>query len=163
PALLYQDITIALKVEGHVNNGQPTLHAACIAALAVQEGETIVHVGAGTGYYTTILAKMTTSVGVVHAYEIDLGLAQRASENLAELAHVVVHHCSGTAGRLPDCDIVYVSAGATTPLPWLDALRPGGRLLFPLTADRGGGGMLLVTRATGDRFAARFVCGAAFI
>jgi len=27
PALLYQDITVALKSEQQINNGQPTLHA----------------------------------------------------------------------------------------------------------------------------------------
>ena len=64
---------------------------------------------------------------------------------------------------MPDCDIVYVNAGATGPADaWLDALRPRGRLLFPLTADKGFGAMLLVTR-TESRFGARFVCPAAFI
>ena len=48
-------------------------------------------------------------------------------------ANVTVH--SATRGRaLPPCDVIYVSAAATAPLDnWLDALRPGGRLLFPLT------------------------------
>ncbi len=37
------------------------------------------------------------------------------------------------------------SAGATHPLAiWIDALKPGGRLLFPMTVTRGPGAMLLV-------------------
>jgi len=59
--------------------------------------------------------------------------------------------------------VIVASAGATHPLPaWIDALKPGGRLLFPMTVTRGPGGMLLVTRLDGDEFSARFLCAAAF-
>ena len=35
PAVLYQDITVSLVgPEGPINNGQPSLHAACLAALS---------------------------------------------------------------------------------------------------------------------------------
>lgn len=164
PALLYQDITVALKPEQQINNGQPTLHAVCLAALAVKEGESVVHVGAGTGYYSALLAKLAGPTGSVAAYELEPDLAERAARNLADLPQVTVHSASGTEGPLPACDILYVSAGATDPLDvWLDALRPGGRLLFPLTPNQGAGAMLLVTRGEGDDFAARFVCGAMFI
>ena len=164
PALLYQDITVALKSEGQINNGQPTLHAVCLAALAVQAGETIVHVGAGSGYYSALLAKLTGPTGAVFAYEIEEDLAERARENLAELPQVRVHPRSGTDGPLPECDVVYVNAGATDPVDaWLDCLRPGGRLLFPLAPPQGAGAMLLVKRTAANNFAARFVCGAMFI
>jgi protein-L-isoaspartate(D-aspartate) O-methyltransferase len=164
PALLYQDITVALKDGQQINNGQPTLHAVCLAALAVKEGESVVHVGAGTGYYSALLAKLVGPTGSVAAYEIETDLAERAARNLADLPQVTVHSASGTESTLPECDVLYVSAGATDPLDvWLDALRPGGRLLFPLTPNQGMGAMLLVTRGESDTFAARFVCGAMFI
>jgi protein-L-isoaspartate(D-aspartate) O-methyltransferase len=164
PAFLYQDITIALKSEAQINNGQPLLHAACLASLGVKSGETIVHIGAGTGYYSALLAKLTGSTGTVFAYEIDQGLAERAKKNLEEYSNVDVYQRSAAEGELPTCDIIYVNAGATAPLDiWLDSLRVGGRLLFPLTPTQGFGGMLLVTRTTADSFAAQFICGAMFI
>lgn len=135
PALLYQDITVALKSEEQINNGQPTLHAVCLATLGVKEGEVVVHIGAGTGYYTALLAKLTGPTGAVFAYEIDRDMAERATKNLAEYSNVTVHHRSGAEGEFPTCDIVYVNAGATAPLDvWLDSLRAGGRLLFPYPA-----------------------------
>ncbi len=51
---------------------------------------------------------------------------------------------------------------------WLDALRPKGKLLFPLTPDGPGGSpglgaMLLITRIAPDRFDARFIMPVIFI
>lgn len=172
PAYLYQDVVVAIAPDRSINNGQPVLHAMCLAALAVQPGVTIVHIGAGTGYYTAILAQLTGPDGHVDAYEIEEDLAARATSNLCEFANVAVHHHNATQAPLPSCDVIYANAGATSPLDlWLDALRPNGRLLFPLTPDHGPGGapghgaMLLVTRNTdsSETFAAHFVSPAMFI
>jgi len=134
PAVLYQDVVVSLGGEGPLNNGQPTLHALCLATLAPKNGERVIHVGAGTGYYTTLLAKLVGESGVVDAYEIEPTLAQRATDNLAKFSNVTVHARSGAEATLPACDVLYVNAGATEPLAvWLDALRPKGRLLFPMT------------------------------
>jgi protein-L-isoaspartate(D-aspartate) O-methyltransferase len=169
PALVYHDVAIGLAPATRINNGQPTLHAASLAALDLKEGETAVHVGAGSGYYTAVLAGLVGAGGAVLGLDVEPELASRARMNLADRPQAAVEARSGTAGSLPACDVLYVSAGATGPLDlWLDALRPGGRLLFPLTpAEVDGrpaaGGMLLVTRASDERFDARFVCPAAFI
>jgi protein-L-isoaspartate(D-aspartate) O-methyltransferase len=169
PAFVYQDVTVALAEDRQINNGQPVLHVFCLAALNPREGEAAVHVGAGTGYYTGILAKLVGPKGTVSAYEIERDLANKARTNLGDMANVTIYDQSGSVGSLPDCDVLYVNAGTTAPLDlWLDALRPGGRLLFPLTpADVAGrpapGGMLLVSNVSDSLFAARFVCPAAFM
>ena len=163
PAFLYQDVVVSLGVDG-LNNGEPSLHAMCIATLRPQPGDHIVHVGAGTGYYTTILAKLAGETGRVDAYEIEPTLAERAAKNLAALPQVRLHARSGAEGPLPECDVLYVNAGATAPPPaWLDALKPGGRLLFPLTTEDGMGAMLLITRAAGRVWPARFLFQAQFV
>jgi protein-L-isoaspartate(D-aspartate) O-methyltransferase len=170
PAFLYQDVTVGIAPERRINNGQPVLHAICLAALNVNEGETVLHIGAGTGYYTAILAHLTGPSGRVIAYEIESDLAERAAKNLGNFAHVEIKERSGSLPPLPACDAIYVNAGATAPLDiWLDALRPRGRLLFPLTPAEGPGGMpgagavLMVTRNSASQFDARFVCPAMFI
>jgi protein-L-isoaspartate(D-aspartate) O-methyltransferase len=161
---LYQDVVVSLGGEGPFNNGQPTLHAFCIAALDPKKGERIVHVGAGTGYYTTLLAKLVGGMGVVDAYEIEPEFAQRAAKRLAGFPYVTIHNRSGAEGPLPSCDVLYVNAGATGPLNvWLDALRPNGRLLFPMTPAEGAGAMLLITKQEDGRFAARFLLQAQFV
>jgi protein-L-isoaspartate(D-aspartate) O-methyltransferase len=190
PVFLYQNVVVALAPDRHINNGQPVLHGICLAALNIQPGEKILHVGAGTGYYTSILAKLTSPTGSVEAYEIEPDLAARATTNLADQPNITVHTRNASQGPLPPADVIYINAGATTPLDtWLDALRPNARLLFPLTSSDGPGGipgagaMLLITcparqftpniprnsaasaRAASlfDTFAARFLSPAIFI
>lgn len=165
-AELYRDVLIAIAPERGINNGQPSLHAQCLAAAHPQPGDTVVQVGAGTGYYSALLAELVGPTGVVHAYEIEADLAARAAEALAgDWPQVRVRAASAAAAPLPAADVVYASAGASHPPPsWLDALKPGGRLVFPLTPDYGVGGMLLVTRLTGgSAYAARFIARVAFI
>jgi protein-L-isoaspartate(D-aspartate) O-methyltransferase len=100
PVFLYQDIVVALAEDRVVNNGQPSLHAACLAALDLKQGEHVIHVGAGTGYYRALLAKLTGPSGSVLAYEIDERLAQRAATNLDDQPHVTVVCRSGSEGPL---------------------------------------------------------------
>ena len=160
PEALYQDELVALDRAKGINNGQPSLHAACIAALHLTRRDHVLHAGAGTGYYAAILAELA---GSVDAYEIEARLAAQAAENLAPWPNAIVHAESATGRALPETDAIYVSAGASHPDPfWLDALRDGGRLMFPLTGDEGWGGMLLVRRQGSD-FAARFVSNCGFI
>src|ERR1017187_8231217 len=158
PAVLYQDVVVSLGRGGGLNNGQPSLHAMCLGALAPQKGEHVVHVGAGPGYHTAVLAVLVGETGKVDAYEIEPELARQAAENLAEFPQVTVHSQSGTEGQLPPCDVVYVNAAAAEPLAiWLDPLRPQGRLLFPLEPEGDAGQMLLVTRNGDGSFPARFL------
>ena len=163
PCLIYQDVLIGLATDRGINNGQPTLHARCLAALAPAMGESVVHIGAGTGYYTAVLAQLVGSRGRVCAFEIEADLASRARANLAAEQTVEVITGSATSLPLPTCDVIYVNAGAThPPAAWLDALRVGGRLLFPLTPDEGPGCMLLVTRQA-KSYAAATLMRVAFI
>jgi protein-L-isoaspartate(D-aspartate) O-methyltransferase len=156
PAELYQDVLVVVDRARGINNGQPSLHAAWMAALDPQPGETVLHIGAGTGYYTAILAQLVRG-GRVHAYEIEADLAGIARGNLAALDWVTVHAVSAVGITLPAADVIYVNASASAPdMAWLEALKPGGRLIFPWQAvEQRGGVALQVTRiAAGYRAAA---------
>jgi protein-L-isoaspartate(D-aspartate) O-methyltransferase len=164
PALLYQDALVSLGGEPGLNNGQPSLHAMCLAALSLKRGERVIHVGAGTGYYTSVMALLVGESGLIDAYEIEPDLAARANTNVSEFLRVRVHGRSGAVAPLPECDAIYANAAAAEPLAvWLDALRPGGRLLFPLAARDGAGQMLLLTRTSEREFDARFLCQVQFV
>lgn len=164
PRFLYQNVLVALSVERGINNGQPAMHANAFSVLKPTTGERVAHIGAGTGYYTAVLAELVGPSGAVYAYEIERDLADSASENLSDRTNVRVQCVSGSETNLPQVDVIYVNAGATEPLAaWLDALTPSGRLMLPLTADDGDGGLLLLTKKSDEVYAANFVGRIKFI
>ncbi len=64
---IYDNVLVAIDRRRGINNGEPALHAAWLDAVGPNPGETIVHVGAGTGYYTAILAILAEPGGRVEA------------------------------------------------------------------------------------------------
>ena len=164
PRDVYRDALIVLDAAKHLNNGQPSLWASHLAILEVEPGDQVLHLGCGTGYYTAILAELTGLSGRVVAIEIDEGLAARARLALEPWPQVTVFHGDGANGPFEPADVVVVSAGATHPLAtWLAAVRPNGKLLFPLTSTRGPGTMAHLVRVSAEWFHAALVNTAFFV
>jgi len=137
PAWLYSDILVGLQPERGLNNGQPSSHATWIASAAPAAGEHVVHVGAGVGYYSAIMAHMVGASGRLTAIEFDPDLATRATANLSHLAGARVLQGDGSKLPFAPADVIYVNAGASRPADiWLDGLKDGGRLILPLTTSQ---------------------------
>jgi protein-L-isoaspartate(D-aspartate) O-methyltransferase len=122
-----------------------------------------VHIGAGTGYYTAILAHMVGDTGRVTAIEYDPGLAARLAVNFAGQPNVCAVQGDGTKTDFEPADVIYVSAGATRPVDlWLDRLKDGGRLILMLTLDKKFGrlGAFFRIERRGDGFLAKWISAA---
>jgi protein-L-isoaspartate(D-aspartate) O-methyltransferase len=78
PRHVYHDVLIALDETRGINNGQPSLWAKLYDELNMRTGMHVVHIGAGVGYYTAILAEIVGRSGRVIAIEVDPP-ARRAS------------------------------------------------------------------------------------
>lgn len=149
-AEIYSNVLVAIDPERGINNGEPVLHAAWIDAVSPKPGEAVVHVGAGTGYYTAILATLVQPDGRVEAFEYEADLAALAARNLQPFPNARVHAASAFGRVLPKADLIYVNAGVAAPdVEWLRSLDPGGRLIFPWQPHKGWGPTVLVTRRVG--------------
>src|SRR5207253_6022769 len=114
-AFIYQNTLVALDSAQGLNIGMPSAHAYWLDGCELKQGESVLQVGVGTGYYTAILAQLVGSRGQVHAYEIDESLAARARGNLKDLPQIDVQSRSGLAPVLPKVDLIYVCAGVAQP------------------------------------------------
>jgi protein-L-isoaspartate(D-aspartate) O-methyltransferase len=138
PVHLYTNDLIGIIPERQINNGEPSFHATLINHAMPVEGDHVVHVGAGTGYYSAIFAELVGKDGHVTAIEYLPELAMRAKANLLRFSNLEVLQGDGAATPFRAANVVYVNAGATRPADiWLDQLTEGGRLILPLTTDKG--------------------------
>ena len=167
PVYLYDDVVVAVVPGRNLNNGQPSFLAKLIVDAGPRPGEHAVHVGAGVGYYTAILARLVGRAGRVTAIELDPVLADRLAANLAGQPNVRVIQGDGARVGFAPADVILVNAGATRPADaWLDGLAEGGRLILPLTAggfpnaDVRHGAVFRITRQD-DGFLAKRISGVA--
>ncbi len=116
---------------------QPYIVAFMIEALALQGGEKVLEIGAGSGYAAAVLARIADEVWAVERIG---ALAKIASENLkkAGVENVHVIHADGTGGwpAAAPYDAILVSAGSPAIPPSLkEQLKVGGRLVMPVGRD----------------------------
>lgn len=174
PVVLYQDVLLALREERHVNNGSPSLHAKGLHRLALRPGETVCHVGAGSGYYTAMLSHLVGEGGRVVAVEYDEGLAARAAVHLEPYRNVEVVSGNGLRWPREKADAIYVNFAVHRPADaWIDNLAVGGRLVFPLCAPRvdasgnlrlqGARGGFFMVRRTPEDYRASYFSPAVFV
>ncbi len=148
----YEDGPLAIGAGQTIS--QPFIVAYMIEALALETGDTVLEIGAGSGYAAAVLSQI---VQKVYAVERIAALAAQAKRNLetAECQNVHVIHGDGTEGceEAGPFDGVLVSAGAPeVPASLMQQLRVGGRMVIPVGPDQSEQVLLCVTRRSSDAF-----------
>lgn len=171
PMLLYPlettpELLVVLDAARGINNGSPSLHAHMLHALAVRPGDHVLHLGAGTGYYTALLAELAGPQGRVTAVEYQPHLAAQAQHNLAPWPTAQATQGDAAAFPTEEIDRLYVNfAVANPPAAWFARLRPpgerpGGIAILPLGT---GAGRILRVERLAHGFAASFLMPCGFI
>jgi protein-L-isoaspartate(D-aspartate) O-methyltransferase len=116
---------------------QPYMVALMSEVAALRGDERVLEIGTGSGYQSSILARLAAAI---YSVEIDRGLHQRAGAILRAtgVSNVTLRCGDGSEGWLEHApfDVVIVTAampGITRPL--LEQLRPEGRLIAPIGED----------------------------
>jgi len=102
--------------------------------LGVEHGEKVLEVGTGSGYQAAVLAELTDQV---YSIEIIEELANLSRSSLASLGHttVLVKYGDGYKGWdefAPFDKIIVTAAADHIPVPLIEQLKEGGRLIMPV-------------------------------
>jgi protein-L-isoaspartate(D-aspartate) O-methyltransferase len=133
----YEDVPLP------IGRGQ-TISAPSMIAIMLEEadlkpGESVLEIGAGSGYNAALLAELVRPDRVVSVERIP-ELADLARANLAACGYrVEVVVGDGTKGYPPRAphDCVIATAGAPRiPKPWMEQTKVGGRIVAPIGRSR---------------------------
>ena len=97
PVYLYTDHVVGILTERNLNNGAPSLHARLLASADIKDGDHVVHVGTGTGYYTAIMAQLAGPSGRVTGIEV-----RPAARGAVARQHGLPRQCAGDRRRRRD-------------------------------------------------------------
>ena len=132
----YQDSPLPIE-EGQTIS-QPYIVAFMTEALALQGGERVLEIGAGSGYAAAVLSEIA---GEVYTVERIGQLAEKAAATLADLGY---RQCACSARRRhardgpsmrPTTRIIVAAGGPTIPESLKEQLKIGGRLVIPVGRD----------------------------
>jgi protein-L-isoaspartate(D-aspartate) O-methyltransferase len=142
-----------LPIDQHQTISQPYIVAAMIEAACVGPRDTVLEVGAGSGYAAAVLGQIAARVIAVERHA---ALATSARERIAALGYgnVEIRTGDGTRGcaDASPFDAILVSAAAPEiPAALENQLAMGGRLVIPV-GDESGQRLIKVTRTDADTF-----------
>jgi protein-L-isoaspartate(D-aspartate) O-methyltransferase len=153
----------ALPIGGGQTISQPWVQARYLELCALTGRERVLEVGAGSGYQTGLLAQLADSVFAVERIPA-LAQQARAALEAAGIRNVTVLVGDGTLGWRPFAPydaILVAAASPEVPLPLIEQLAPGGRLVIPI-GNRDSQVLTLVQRV-GDEVQTRTVADVRFV
>ena len=161
--LAYRNAALPIGYEQTIS--QPYIVALMTHLLDVQPGHRVLEVGTGSGYQAALLSRLA---GEVRTIEIVEPLAKEAADRLRRLrySNVTVKAGDGYRGWPENApfDRIMVTAGAPhVPQPLLEQLRPGGRLVIPVSRGRDGEMLMLVEKDSRGRVRSRDVLRVRFV
>jgi protein-L-isoaspartate(D-aspartate) O-methyltransferase len=143
-------VGIAIDPARMLNNANPVKVCVQLQMADLRPGETVFHVGAGHGYFTALMAELVGPEGRVYAAEIDPALHSQARDNLAPWPQVRVVG-DALKSEIPPADLIYSSAGlGDIPRAWIAALKPGGRMILPITGNHDHGAVFVFRKVSPD-------------
>ena len=116
---------------------QPYIVAYMTEALRLKADDRVIEVGTGSGYQAAILAEIAREV---YSIEILPALAERARQALTATGYTNVYVRTGDGykgwpEKAPFDAVIVTCAPENIPVPLVDQLREGGRIIIPVGAE----------------------------
>jgi protein-L-isoaspartate(D-aspartate) O-methyltransferase len=142
---------------------QPYIVALMTESLGLEGKEKVLEIGTGSGYQTAILAEISRQVCTIERIE---SLGKKAEKLLGELGYtnIKVAIGDGTLGwpeESPFDRIIITAATPRIPLPLVEQLKEGGKLILP--QGQGLGQILTLAEKKQGTLQYQEICGCMFV
>lgn len=143
---------------------QPYIVALMTESLDLSGQEKVLEIGTGSGYQAAILAEVAGKVFTIERFE---KLGRGAEKLFEELGYknIKVKIGDGTLGwpeEAPFDRIIITAASDKIPLPLVEELKEGGKLILPL-GGRGFGQVLTLAEKKEGKLRYKEICGCVFV
>jgi protein-L-isoaspartate(D-aspartate) O-methyltransferase len=143
---------------------QPYIVALMTSALELKGDEKVLEIGTGSGYQTAILAELAKGVFTIERVD-DLMLKAKKILDRLGYFNVAYKTGDGTLGwpeMAPFQGIIVTAAAPDIPLPYLEQLDVGGRIVIPI-GDRWAQMLYKVTKLPNGEFKKENLGGCRFV
>ena len=149
------------------SSSQPAIMALMLEQLEVEEGMSVLEIGAGTGYNAALLSLLVGRSGRVVSVDVDAEVARGARRALrggGYRARVVEGDGRAGFAKLAPYDRIIVTASSdAVPRSWFEQLRPDGLLEVPLRLNATGAQAIPLLAKTRHGFRSRSVLAGGFM
>ena len=144
---------------------QPYIVALMTDMLELEDDDTVLEIGTGSGYQTAILAELCRQV---YTIEYIPALADMAKARLKRLGYDNIEAISGNGydgwpEHAPYDGIIVTAAASHIPKPLIEQLKPGGRLVIPVGRPHLYQELTLVEKDKAGEITIKEVLGVAFV
>ncbi len=139
---VYRDEALVIRYED-VNpttpassSSMPTLMAVMLEALGVEDGDSVLEIGTGSGYNAALLCERLGAERVT-TIDIDSELVWEAKGRLADAGYrptvVAADGWEGFPSKAPYDRVIATAAVHSVPRTWIEQIRPGGVVVVPMS------------------------------
>ena len=144
---------------------QPYIVALMTDLLELDENDTVLEIGTGSGYQTAILSQLCKQV---YSVEYITALAETAKARFEKLGYDNIQCMTGNGydgwpEHAPYDGIIVTAAATHIPKPLIDQLKPGGRLVIPVGRPHLYQELTLVEKDEAGELNIKEILGVAFV
>jgi len=144
---------------------QPYIVAKMTEAIYVKPGDKVLEIGTGSGYQAAVLAEVMDHVYTVEIIGDLLEIARQTHEHVG-YDNITSRHADGYFGweeEAPFDAIIVTAAPDHVPIPLVQQLKIGGRMIIPVGPVGGFQRLWLVTRVSEDEVRTTDLGGVTFV
>jgi protein-L-isoaspartate(D-aspartate) O-methyltransferase len=168
---VYADEAIVTRVDPQglplSSSSQPAVMALMLEQLDLEDGMTVLEIGAGTGYNAALLSLLVGPRGRVVSMDVDgetANAARRALRTAGYSARVAVGDGrDGFSDGAPYDRILVTASSDAVPFAWFEQLKADGLLQVPLRVSATGVQVIPLLRKRGRAFRSISVVGGGFM